>query len=170
MPNSGILVHKEKMSQNKYKFYEAKMNTEKNSDNELYKINGIAIATFFGSVLAGGLLMAQNYKQLGKPDEAKKILIYSAIALIIIIALAFVVLDNWNVPAIVFTLPQWVGMQALAQGYQAKDIQAHEEAGGKLASNWKALGISLLVLLAIAAVVFFVAFTFFSVKNPAAGI
>jgi hypothetical protein len=43
-------------------------------DFELYKVSAIGLATFCGSVLAGGILLSQNFERLGKRDAATKTL------------------------------------------------------------------------------------------------
>src|SRR5690606_4125770 len=121
-------------------------------DYELYKVSAIGIATFFGTILAGGLLLSKNFKRLGKESAARDALIYSVIATVAVTALALLIPEDWNIPSFAFTVPQLVAMMQIARQQQEADIDRHIDNGGALASNWKALGISLLVLLGVMAV------------------
>lgn len=147
----------EDTNQNIYKTPEANLDKAKDQgiiNYKLYKISGIGIATFFGSILAGGLLVSKNFKNLGKDSAARNTLIYSFLATIIIIAVAYMIPDDWHVPNMSFTLPQLIVMVQLAKKHQEKDIEDHVAMGGLLASNWKAFGISLLVMIGILAALF----------------
>jgi len=125
---------------------------QENINYKLYKVSGIGIATLFGTPIAGGLLMSKNYKMLGNITAAKKAIIYSIVATVALGGLAASVPDNWNIPDSVFTAPQLVVMILLAKQLQERDILLHRQKGGELASNWKAFGVSLLVLLALIAI------------------
>ncbi|MGD8925386.1 MAG: hypothetical protein PVG20_00965 [Thioalkalispiraceae bacterium] len=129
-------------------------------DYKLYKVSGIGVATFFGSILAGGLLMSRNYKHLGKELEARKALIYSFLATFFILLIAFLIPDDVHIPNLVFTIPQIIVMVQIAKSEQGQAIQDHEQRGGALASNWLAFGISILVALAIFAIIVLIAMLF----------
>jgi hypothetical protein len=120
----------------------------------LYKISGIALATAFGSVLAGGLLMFLNYRMLGLRRQATRALQYSALAIVVILGIALLIPTGWKVPNVVFTIPQLVVMTVLALQFQGDAIKAHRNGAGQMASNWRALGISLLVMVVVLASLF----------------
>lgn len=119
-------------------------------DFELYHSKSIAIATLGGSILAGGFLLSQNFKKLGKANEARNTLVLSAVATVLILALAMFLPDN--VPGILITVPQIFLMGHIAKQQQGEAVEKHIEQGGAIASGWKAFGISLLFLAAIVAV------------------
>lgn len=112
---------------------------------KLYKVSAVAIATFLGTVFAGGVIMAHNYRQLGLHDAARKILINTGLVTLAILCIAFMLPDNINIPNIAFILPQLFGMHYLAKARQEEAIKTHETNNGALNSNWKAAGISLLI-------------------------
>lgn len=120
----------------------------------LYKISGIALATVFGSVLAGGLLMSLNYRMLGLEQKATRALQYSVLAIALILAAAFLIPPEWKIPDTAFTIPQLLAMIILSRQLQGEAIAAHRGAAGLMASNWKAFGISLLVMIAVIALLF----------------
>ncbi len=127
--------------------------------SKLFKLSGITIATFIGSIIAGAILMAINYSRLGQSTHARLTIIYGFIATVALFT-AFYFLPE-NIPGAVFQVPQLVGMYQLAKYYQGKDLEAHEAAGGALASNWIAFAISLLVAIVLVALVFAVMIAIF---------
>lgn len=121
--------------------------------SSLYKTSGIGVATFIGSVLAGGIIMYINFNRLGLEDKAKKCLIYSTLATLVIFGIAFLIPEDFNIPNIAFTIPQVVAMMQIAKSQQGAFIDDHKSSGGTLASNWKAFGISLVVLVGIVVII-----------------
>jgi len=121
---------------------------------KLFKISGIALATFLGSPIAGGILLAKNFSRLGKPRQAKMALIYSSLAAFVLLAIAFLIPDRWHVPNYPFLLVQLLTMQQVAKNYQEADIREHEAQAGAMASNWLAAGIGLLTFLALMLAIF----------------
>ena len=120
---------------------------------KLFKVSGVGIATFFGSILAGGILLSRNYKHLGQQSEARNALIYSLLATVLILFIAFLIPEDVNIPGLVFTIPQVIAMVQIAKKQQGEAISQHVEKGGVLASDWLAFGISILVGIAVAAAV-----------------
>ncbi len=119
----------------------------------LYRISGIAIATIVGTVLAGGLLMGLNYYMLGRDGLARKTLFLSVATTTALLLVVFHLPPQWHVSSLWFTVPQLAGMIYLARRTQGAEITAHVGGGGTLASDWKALGVSVLVLLLLISVV-----------------
>ncbi|GAA5068638.1 hypothetical protein [Lysobacter panacisoli] len=117
----------------------------------LYKVSGIGLATFFGSVLAGGWLMARNYRALGEHDKARRALGYSVVAAVVVVLLALLLPDE--VPNMAFIVPQLIALTQLARRYQGDRI-AEYEAADQAYSNWRAFGISLLAIPAFLLVAF----------------
>jgi hypothetical protein len=122
-------------------------------DYKLFKVSGVGIATFFGSIFAGGILLSRNYKHLGKQAEARNALIYSFLATVAILFIAFVIPEDVNIPGLVFTIPQIIVMVQIAKQQQGDAIAQHVERGGALASNWLAFGISIVVGIALGAAI-----------------
>ena len=120
---------------------------------KLFKVSGIGVATFFGTVLAGGYLMYRNYRNLGQYDEAKKVLIWSVVAAVMILGIAFMIPEDINIPNAVLNIVQLVVVMQLAKKWFEQDLIDHELHGGAFASNWIAFGISLIILLIILAIV-----------------
>ncbi|AZZ91245.1 hypothetical protein EUZ85_11100 [Hahella sp. KA22] len=119
-------------------------------EHKLYKVSGIGIATFLGSALAGGILLAKNFRKLGKESHARKAIAGSLAATIGVIIAALLVPAEWHVPKLVYFAPQIMVMLQLANLFQGKAIRGHRENGGELASNWAAAGVGVTVLLTLA--------------------
>lgn len=126
---------------------------------KLYRISGIGLATFLGGVLAGGILLSQNFRKMGQIDYANKALAISVAAFVVILVMIFAIPENYNPPSVVYTIAQTLAMVRIAKHYQQTKINIHEYNKRKFHSNWLALGIALLVVAAIfvAAIVFSVA-------------
>ena len=125
---------------------------DRDYDYRLFKVSGIGVATFFGTVLAGGYLMYRNFKSLGKHAEANRALMWSAVAVVAIVGISLLLPEDINSPSIGFTVVQVVVITQLAKKHFSDALLDHELRGGKLASNWLAFGISLLVLLVLAVI------------------
>lgn len=111
----------------------------------LYKVAGIGFATFFGTVLAGGLLMAVNFRRLGQFRQARNSLLISIAVLILTLTYSFLAGDGRAAmgPYMV-SLASLVVVIVLARTYQDDAVDEHVRRGGQLESNWKAAGIGLL--------------------------
>lgn len=122
----------------------------------LYALGGIGLATFVGSPIAGGLLIAANYRALGQPGKAPATLVLFLLASVAVLALALVVPES--VPNAAFIVPQLLVTLAVARWLQGDAIRAHQARGGQMHSNWRAFGWSVLVavgmLAALVAVMF----------------
>lgn len=125
---------------------------------QLYSIGGVGVATFFGSILAGGIIMWINFRRLGKFEAAQKTLIYTCFATIALFGVLMMLPDDLNIPDISFTIPQIIMMVSIAKAQQKADIDAHIRKGGKMASKWKAFGIGLLAIIPILAAIIGVTF------------
>ena len=121
----------------------------------LYKVGAVALATFFGSPLAGAYLLGRNLQALGRGGETGGVWGIAIALFVVGMALAFILPES--VPALPFTVAQVVGMFALTQQRIGPAMILHGEQGGLLYSNWRALGIGLLFGLAVVAALLAVA-------------
>ena len=145
--------------ENYYKAPKSDLIDQQIPDAKYFKVSGIGLATFFGSALAGGILLSLNFKRAGDINTAKKALVLSIIGTIAIFASMFILPDS--VPSLVFTAVQVGIMLSFAKQYMEDELTLHVANGGQLESNWKAFGISLLVFFPIIAVVFGAAFLYY---------
>lgn len=117
-------------------------------DYKLFKVPAVGIATFFGTMLAGGIIMSINLRRMGDGAKANQIIAISFFATIAVAVLAVVL--PAEVPSMVFTIAQIVTMHQWAKATQEAALAQHVDTGGEMQSNWLAFGMSLLVLLVLA--------------------
>lgn len=112
----------------------------------LFDANGVAGATLFGTPVAGGSLMALNYRRLGQGFKAM-------ITLIITFAVTtLAILIGWNLPrgaSFPIGLALLFGMRWSAQHLQNSAVKEHVERGGRLGSNGAAFGLGAVACAAI---------------------
>jgi hypothetical protein len=108
---------------------------------QLYSVRAIVLATFLGSLFAGGLLMAIDYRRLDKIGTARLCLAIATVSQLLLFGLVFLMPDN--VPTMLVLLPQLAVMYVIAEQGLGSALRRHEKAGGKQASLWKAAGIGL---------------------------
>lgn len=109
----------------------------------LYDSRAVALATFLGTPVAGGILMALNYRRLGRPGTAVMTMA-AAIA-----GTALLILVGWNIPQglnSIVAIGVMFAMKAIAKSLQGPAVTQHLEGGGKLASMWNACWIGLTIL------------------------
>jgi len=116
----------------------------------MYKVSGVGLATFLGSPLAGGWLIARNYHALGQPEKAARAIGYSVVGTIAVLILAFFLPER--VPGFLVSLPPLVAVTQIARHYQGDRIAEYTSAG-RTYSNWRAFGVGLLALAALVAII-----------------
>lgn len=118
------------------------------NDVKLYSIVGIGIATFFGTILLGGIIMALNYVKLGKKLAALNTILMTIISMSLIFFLVLI-LKEFDFPSLDLTAPQFIVFMLLAWKFQGQVIEDHSAMGGMLESNLKVAGISLLIFVSM---------------------
>lgn len=117
----------------------------------LYSLPAVGLATFFGTSLAGAYVLAHNLRQYGLHKELRQTWWLAIGIFVAITALGFLLPEN--VPGIAFTVVQVIAMNQYAKSVLGSRLQQHAAAQGPLYSNWRAVGIGLLFILAILVVV-----------------
>ncbi|EKF73179.1 hypothetical protein A11A3_14942 [Alcanivorax hongdengensis A-11-3] len=112
-----------------------------------YKSAGIGLATFFGSPLAGGLLLWLNERR--RQDGGRPLLALTLALIVLAVSLVLAYYLPANIPAAIFTAVQMVAMALIARRVQGQAILAHTASGRPCSSDWKAVGIGLLFLVVI---------------------
>ncbi|MFK3660267.1 hypothetical protein ACI2I2_07040 [Scandinavium sp. NPDC088450] len=117
---------------------------------KLYSWGGVIVASLFGTILAGGILMGMNYQRMGMQKEATKT--YWITVLVTIAGMTVGTLMPESVSPTTLSVPLLLGISYAAKQLQGPAISQHIEAQGQMESNWKAFGLSLLVALGLLAV------------------
>ena len=120
----------------------------------LYPVKGVTWATFFGSPLAGGIVMAINYGRLGRPGAKRNAIVWSALGTAALLSIIFLIPEDLSIPNSLFYLPQLAVMYGVAHSLQGPAIDLHRERGGSLASVWRAVGIGCVCGVFILGVIF----------------
>jgi hypothetical protein len=120
----------------------------------LYDPGAVALATLFGSPIAGTILMAINYKRLGQGSSAVGAVASGVVGTALAIWIASLLPQGIG-SGMAFGL-LFITMNA-AKTFQGKAIEDHKRRGGKLASLWGAffigLGVAAVIVLAVIAIV-----------------
>jgi hypothetical protein len=113
----------------------------------LFEPAAVGLATFFGSPIAGTILMAMNYSRLGKAGKGWLAVSLGVLGTAVLIAI------GWNKPVgsgslgVVLFIAVW----QLARVLQGNDVNAHQARGGRLVSRWAAFGIGIATLVVVVA-------------------
>jgi hypothetical protein len=112
---------------------------------ELYRLKAVVWATFFGTVLGGGVIMAINYSRLGRRRACAAMLVCTALASLVVIWVAAVLPADHPLLGLLFTGAQLAVVYVIARGLQGHAIESNP--GGRFVSTWWAVGIGLICLL-----------------------
>ena len=116
---------------------------------KLYSALAVGMSSFIGSPLAGGILMALNFRRLGQRARAWVAVVLSvAVALLFIAVSASTSSDN-PVPGLVYIFVLPPALYLAARAVQGRHFKAHRDQDGRFESVWKAACIALLVLIIV---------------------
>jgi hypothetical protein len=119
---------------------------------KLFSVSQITLSTFLGTPIAGCLLVAANYRQLGKDAAALPTLGVGAASTILIFAIAFSLPENF--PNAALPVAYCFGMRQLVSYFQGDAISNYLKAGGRKGSWIIPIAVGLGCLALIFAVVF----------------
>lgn len=122
----------------------------------LFTVGAVTWATFFGSPLAGGFLLAANFVRYGEPRRARRVLLLSIALTIATFALAFLLPAEWKVPSASIYMPSLFATNRLAEQEQGTLLRSHRAAGGAFYSAWRAVGIGLATAVFVILVIAFI--------------
>ena len=123
---------------------------------KFYSQRAISITTYFGGPLAAGILIRENYKNLGKDKQGINALIIGIVSTFLIFAGLFAIPENIieKVPNAFIPLIYTGIIYLIVEKIQGKELKSHKENNGEFQSAWKAAGIGAFSLVLIAAVAF----------------
>jgi len=117
--------------------------------SKLFSVAQITLAAFLGSPLAGCLLLARNYRELGKGRAAWQALAAGTASSILVFLLAFCLPKNF--PNVALPFAYCFGLRQLAKYLQGGAISNHFMTGGRKGS-WVttiAVGLGCLVVISV---------------------
>lgn len=119
--------------------------TEADQKAKLYTINQGVFATFLGGPLGGAILLAQNYKQFGSPQSARRAAVIGVVAACALVPLSMVVSER--MPSFVLPLFYTIAFRLIAERLQGAELKSRIEAGAERQSWWRTVGITVFALL-----------------------
>src|SRR5258708_4459455 len=128
--------------------------------SKLFSVAQITLAAFLGSPIAGCLLLARNYRELGKGGAAWQALFAGTASSILVFLLAFCLPENF--PNMALPFAYCFGLRQLAKYLQGEAIYNHFMTGGRRGS-WV---ITIVMGLGCLAVIFVLLFGLIIVMNP----
>jgi hypothetical protein len=134
------------------------MNESRNDTAYLYSPALITLATVLGAPVAGCILLAQNYRVIGKQATAKQILLWGIFGTILLLVVASLLPDTF--PNIVLPAGYTIGMYQAVKRSHGKDYQTYLANGGAKGPIWKAVFTGILCLIAILVMVFLAVFLY----------
>ncbi|MBL0738225.1 hypothetical protein JI750_15100 [Flavobacterium sp. GN10] len=112
---------------------------------KIYSEKAIRIGTFFAGPLVAGYCIAENFKAFNDFEKAKNTWIITALSMIAIIGLIFIIPDNF--PSILFPVLYSVVASYFLKKFQEQDILNHIQNGGETFGGWRVTLIGLLSII-----------------------
>ena len=122
---------------------------------ELHSVKAIALATFIGSIFAGAVLLAVNFRRLGKGGMVVPTILAGLVALAIVIGIGFAL--PVGTPGMIFVIAQIGLARLVATKTQGEALKQHESRGGKIASAWKSAGVGAICFVGVLALILAIA-------------
>ncbi|MFO0819073.1 MAG: hypothetical protein U1A77_14100 [Pirellulales bacterium] len=113
----------------------------------LYSPGQIAWASFLGSPLAGGILMALNYRRFGNSTAAALTFTAGLVGTVLLMVISFFLPDNF--PGSIVPAAYTWGLYQSAKQLQGDAYRTAIEQGGATASGWATTGVGALCLIAV---------------------
>jgi len=107
----------------------------------LYSPRQILLASVLGGPLAGAVLMALNYRRLGRRAVACQAVLLGGTALVALLALGFVLRASATGTGL--GVGAACGTSYIAERVQGTAYKEHIKRGGRRASSWRAAGVGL---------------------------
>jgi hypothetical protein len=118
----------------------------------LYSPGQVALATLLGAPIAGALLLAANYRELGEVNAPRKAVVWGLVGTVLLLMLSFVLPDS--LPNSTLPMSTAITVFLLAKNLQGTLYDSHVGAGGPKHSSWRAAGIGAACCIAILLIMF----------------
>lgn len=112
---------------------------------KIYSEKAIRVGTFLAGPLVAGYCIAENFKAFNDIEKARNTWIITAITMVAIIGLIFIVPDNF--PNFLFPLLYLTISSYFLKKYQEQNIQNHIKNGGETFGGWRVTLIGLLSII-----------------------
>jgi tetratricopeptide (TPR) repeat protein len=114
----------------------------------LHPVRGVVWATFWGTPVAAGIVLARNYSRLGMKTAARNATLGGIAVTVGLFGLLFAIPEGIldRIPGAALAIPQLVIASVVAKELQKDLLDEHVAKGGAIASVWRSIGIGLLCL------------------------
>lgn len=116
-------------------------------EGKIYSRLAILVSTFLAGPMAGGYMMAENFKAFGERSRATWSLIISILSTVLLMTVANLIPFLDKVPPVAFSAAAFVVIHQMINYYLAERMEAHFQAGGEKA------GIGKIILVCVIAVI-----------------
>src|ERR1035441_7111416 len=106
----------------------------------LFNAESVGLATFLGTPIAGSILMAVNYRRLGKGSKAAAVLVVALLVTALALWLGSLMPQSASAG---IALGLLFAARSAAKSLQGAAVAQHVLYGGKLGSKWAAAGLGL---------------------------
>jgi hypothetical protein len=131
------------------------MSEIQNTSVRLYSPTLITVATLLGAPVAGCILLAHNFRVLGRHSAARQWLVGGSVGTAVLLVVGYFLPDNF--PNMVLPISYTMGMHQAVKQLQGAEYASHLARGGAKGSAWMAVGTGLACLCAIVGIVLLVA-------------
>lgn len=126
--------------------------TYETTDRRLFTVGQITTATALGAPIAGSLLIARNYRELGKANEGRKALLWGVVSTVLILWLSMLLPEGF--PNSALPIGYCFAMLQLTRRLQGTAISNHIATGGAKGSWGMTIGLGIACLAAIVLLIF----------------
>lgn len=114
---------------------------------KVYSSFGITLGVFLGGPLAGAYFIAKNYDQFGAHEASKTAIRIGLIITLAVFASLLLLPENiiQGIPNFILPVIFVVASRYLVDKYQKDQLEEFINSGGSKESNWKVVGISLVI-------------------------
>ncbi len=113
---------------------------------KIYNEKAIWPAAFLGGPLAGGYLIAENFKAFNEAGKAKKTWFFTILATILIFGGIFFIPENIDIPNYIIPLIYTAIAYYIMHHFQGQNISKHISAGGQLYSWGRTIAVGFIGL------------------------
>ena len=113
---------------------------------KIYKEMAIWVGSFVGGPLVAGYFIAENYKTLNEPENAKITWKYTIPLTLLIFSVALIIPQFKSFPSVVIPISYTLGAYLFSKYYQGQGLAMHLESGGEAFGWGKIIGFSLIGL------------------------
>jgi len=99
-------------------------------DIKIYPYSQFYGTAFLGGPLAGGYLVAENYKAFGQPDKVRKTWIVTISSMLVLCVVGYLLRNVTSFPNLIVPVAYSSAGGALMRYLQGKQIDAHKANGG----------------------------------------